>query len=352
MQIDWLSCYARPRDPVYRAGRIWTPARDIRITPDGQIESERPALSRTRGSFDSAIQWGSETGSELYVSGNHVKFLQGHNLFGSSDYLGLLWAAGMQCRQAGTMPFPGPSTWRALDLEVIPTRIDITRSFRFDSQRDAEAWLRESAATAHSGRMKKDLTNIGTVYFGKNSRRWSLKMYLKAPELRARGRMHRLTALLKSSQRRRLLDWSEGVIRFELTLRGMEIKDNPTLNLGPAGLLDTWQTYFDRIDFNRNAEAATMTDITETELKPAERNVLTLWRCGVDPRRTTPRATWYRYRGRILQIVGVDIAEPATPVEAQKVVKLDAKGWDPEPLADLVYDPEPIAQQYRLKVAS
>lgn len=348
MQVDWISAYAKPRNPEYHGRHLWTPARFVRVSPDGEHEGEFPTLTRVEGSYSSTVQWGSQTGNELYVTGNPVKFLQGHNLFGSDNLRGLFFALGLSCRQAGSMPFPGPRTWHSNDLDINFTRADLTRSYRFPDQRTAEQWIRETAATAHAGRLQKDLTSPGTVYFGKRSRRWSLKMYLKAPELRARGKGHRLPSIFTSRRQRRLLEWAEGVVRFEITLRGMEINDNPEISLAPDRIQSTWQHYYDRIQFNRNTEATVMSDLTETELKPSERSALTIWRLGADPRDNLPRATWYRHRRRILDVVGVDIAEPAPKAEARKVVKLDPQGWDPEPIAEMMYDPDPVAEQYRL----
>lgn len=352
MQVDWISGYAKPQNPAYHAAKFWEPARFLRINPEGEVEGEHPTLTRVEGSYSSSFQWGSQTGNELYLTGNPVKFLQGHNLFGSDNLRALFFAVGATCRQAGTMPFPGPQTWQANDLDLTVTRADLTRSYRFPDQKTAEQWIREAAASAHAGRLQKDLTSPGTVYFGKRSRRWSLKMYLKAPEMRARGKGHRLPSLFASRRQRRLLEWAEGVVRFEICLRGMEIRDNPEISLDKSKILSTWSHYFDRIQFNRNAEAVNMSDITEADLKPAERSCLTLWRLGTDPRETFPKRTWYRHRRRILDLVGVDIAEPAPKEEAKKVTKLEPSGWDPEPIESEMYDPEPVAEQYRLKAVS
>lgn len=352
MQIDWLSGYAKPQNPAYHGAKFWEPARFLRINPAGDIEAEFPTKTRVEGSYSSSFQWGSETGNELYVTGNPVKFLQGHNLFGSHDLRALFFAVGATCRTAGTMPFPGPATWQANELDFNVTRTDLTRSYRFPDQKTAEQWIREAASSAHASRIQKDISNTGTVYFGKRSRRWSLKMYLKAPELLVRGKGHRLPSLFSARRQKRLLEWAQGVVRFELCLRGMEIRDNPAISLEPSHILSTWQHYFDRIEFNRNTEALTMTDMTENELRPSEKAVLNLWRLGSDPRELYKKAMWYRHRRRLLDVVGVDIAERAPKVESRKVTKLEPSGWDPDPIESEMYDPEPVAEQYRLKAFS
>ena len=43
------------------------------------------------GSHSSKIQLQSHTENLVYFTGNPVKFLQGHNLFGTNDLKGLMW---------------------------------------------------------------------------------------------------------------------------------------------------------------------------------------------------------------------------------------------------------------------
>jgi hypothetical protein len=283
----------------------------------------------------------------LYLTGNPVKFLQGHNLFGSDDALALLVAVGAHLRQAGAMPFPGITTWGAYDFEFTPTRLDITRSYRFGSEREAAEWIYHVGASAHSGRHKKDHQD-STVYFGKRSRRWAMKIYSKLQEISSKAKGHRLSKHLTRMQQNQLREWAEGVVRFEITLRSMELAETPKALLTPDALPAIWHRYHDRIQYNRNAEAF-MTDITTDSLLPAERSTLLHWRNGVDARQVLSRATWYRHRKSILETVGVDISEPPPEKPAPVRAELDPKGWDPEPIRELMYDPEPVAIQYPLK---
>lgn len=346
MQIDWISGYIEPRSEVYTGAQIWEPARFLKIDPAGELVSESPALSQVVGSHDTSMSWGSQDGRSLYYTGNPVKFLQGHNLFGSADAQALFVACGSACRQLGA-PFPGIETWAAYEFDFQPTRLDVTRSYRFSTQQQALEWIYHVGASAHSGRHKKDHQN-STVYFGKKSRRWAMKIYSKLLEVTSKAKGHRLSAHLTKAQQRQLLEWSEGVVRFEITLRGMELKEIDKRLLVPNKLPEVWSRYHDRIKYNRNAEAF-MSDLTADSLLPAERSTLLHWRNGVDARSILPRRTWYRHRKAILETTGVDISEPPPEKPAAVRAELDPKGWDPEPIRDLEYDPEPVAVQYSLR---
>lgn len=347
MQIDWVSGHIKPRPEVYRGGRIWEGAKFVRVSSDGEVLAETSALTPAMGSHDTSIQWGTQTGEELYMTGNPVKFLQGHNLFGSSDPLALFVAAGAHCRQSGAAPFPGITTWGAYDFDFTPTRLDITRSYRFGSEREALEWIYHVGASAHSGRHKKDHQS-STVYFGKKSRRWAMKIYAKLQEISSKAKGHKLSKHLTSRQKRQLVEWAEGVVRFEITLRSMELSATPKALLTPDNLPAIWNRYHDRIQYNRNAEAF-MTDMTTQELKPVERLVLEAWKGGADIRAIHSKSAFYRYRKLLLDVVGVDISE-APPEKLSPVrAELDPKGWDPEPIRELMYDPEPVAVQYPLR---
>jgi len=288
------------------------------------------------GSYDNRLLVQSRTGCDLYVSGNPVKFIQGHNLYGPCDPVGLFFDAGWEIRKAVGL-FPSAATWQGNDF-VGPrfTRIDLTRSYRFPTAAIARAWLRDCGGTArsrHGGALIAD----GTIYFGKTSERWTLKLYHKGDELLARKKGHRLPDELP--QREKLLEWATGVVRFELTLRSKELEKIDVRQWQP---LQVWQAYFDKVTWNQNARMLEA-DMFEVELPRKLRMTLELWRAGTDPRSLMGRNTFYFHRRELLKAVGVDIASPppkkTAAAEAPALV-LDPKGWDPEPLEGYVWDPE------------
>jgi hypothetical protein len=174
------------------------------------------------------------------------------------------------------------------------------------------------------------------VYFGKNSTRWALKLYYKGDELLARRKGHRLPDVLP--ERARLLQWAEGVVRFELTLRSKELEKIDVAHWDP---LKVWQHYYDKITWNQNARMAEA-DMLEVRLSTTQQATLVLWRQGVDLRARMTKPTFYRVRQVLLKEVGVDIASPPPKVPAATdapTAVLAAEGWDPEPLEGYTWTP-------------
>lgn len=348
VQVDWISACVTSPLLCQSGARLYETGRLMVFDRDGSMTYQKPAAFLVEGSHDTRIAVTSTDGSSLYLSGNPVKFFQGHNLFGSDDADALLLAAGLHVRQSAGL-FPGPETWKANEYSKPRyTRIDLTRSYRFRSDEAARAWLRVASTgrSRHGGAVVKE----GTVYWGKNSRRWSMKLYLKSDELKARGKMHRLARSLVDRAYRDLHEWAQGVVRFELTLRGMEIRDrNLEVYLRAGQARAIWQTYFDSITFNRNAEAIGEPDMLQAALSPHLAGYLARWKLGEDLRRSVSKPTFYRVRAELLKVAGVDIASAPERDQAGVPVELDPDGWDPEPLREHMFEPDAsIKAQYGL----
>jgi II/X family phage/plasmid replication protein len=316
---------------MYDTGRV------VRLSPGGEIQLETSNIVTVEGSHDSRLVVRSSSGHDLYISGNPTKHFQGHNLFGSCDPLALYFAAGWRIREAVGL-FPSEQTWEALGFTGPRfTRIDLTRSYRFATAADARAFLRDSAATARS-RHGGAIVQGTTVYFGKTSERWTFKCYHKGDEIASKKKGHALAYDLP--QRKELIEWADGVVRFELTLRSKELEK---LSLATSSPLTVWQTYFDRITWNRNAAMSQHDDLLTAELPPLLLGVLALWRQGADLRQIYPQNTFYRHRRALLERVGVDIASPPSeeaPAAPDSGQLLDPKGWDPEPLKGHAWQPD------------
>lgn len=362
MQIDWVSgvFHQRPeyqQTPIYETGRV------VAFDPDGGVQWQKSGHVLVEGSHDNRLFVRSPDRCSLYLSGNPCKWFQGHNLFGSTDHVGLWLAAGLAIRDKVGL-FPGPETAGSLFLPPRWTRLDLTRSYRFATDAEARAWLRDVAATARSRHGGAILTD-GTVYWGKGSRRWTMKAYLKSDELKARGRGHRFSSALASIAGAvdELTAWAGGVVRFEVTLRGLEL-DLVNRQLSDAGLSvddisarDVWQWYFDRLTWNRNAEAflGGLDMIDAVKLPNHLAGYLSRWREGEDLRACLPARTYYRVRRDLLAACGFDIASPPPPrpVPGQTgsggtTSGLDPAGWDPEPIEAYQFEPDPeVRRAYR-----
>jgi len=352
LMVDWITGTIRPKpDPDDYA--IWDDLKErfdtgqvLRIKPGGELDWSTAARLAVPGSYDNQISVRSTDGLSLELSGNPVKFLQGHNLFGSDDALGLFFTAGNHVRQS-VGQFPSPDTWAGLQM-MGPhfTRLDVTRSYRFPTQAQARSWVRSVASGARS-KHGAALYKEGTVYFGQKSRRWSLKIYPKADEIRAKGKMHRLVSFF-GQDRSDLEDWAQGVLRFEIQLRSLELQKWPDLT--PQALPRLWQHYFNTVTFNRNAqivhEGLDMAD--QARMDHAMLGYLARWKTGEDLRGKMKSGqltekTFYKWRKRILEACGVDISNPppSGDVETVDSVALDPAGWDPEPIKTKFYTPDP-----------
>lgn len=351
MQIDWVTgAVGAPPElsPIYDVGRY------LRLGPGGEVVKSwaaKAAVHDDEGSHSRNFTVWTPGPGELFISGNPVKLLQGHNAFGSCDALGLFLEAGVFVRHAAGW-FPGPATWEACKFQGPRfTRIDLTRSYRFPSSSYALAWLRQVAKVSRD-RRGGTLHEGDTIYFGKKSTRWTMKLYEKQSELlhECQKRGHGVPS--------EVLDWAAGVVRFELTLRRPELEKWPdqVLRLSGSGSVsaarELWEAYFARITFNGNA-AMLDADLIERALPAHLRTKLGAWRSGMDLREVMSVRTFYRTRRELLNAIGVDVASPPPPrEEAASVaghVALDPSGWDPEPLRSHLVEPRgELAGQYGL----
>ena len=345
MMVDWISAVIEmrpdvPQVPFYDTGH-W-----MKLAPGGEVERAQAGHLTHSGSFDSGLLVKSSNGMDLYLSGNPVKHLQGHNLYGPDDDTGLFFLAGETVREAIGL-FPSPETFAMFDRPRF-TRIDVTRSYRFGSNSEANAWIRDVAATArtrHGGAVLKG----DTVYFGKGSEYWTFKVYNKFEEINSRKKGHRLHSNVKNQSALKV--WAKGVVRFELTLKSKElqrIQQNPSLK--NANKLRVWEHYNNRISWNQNAMQTQTNEITkaiESDLPNQLQAVIRLWRHGEDLREVYSKSAFYRYRKQLMTALGVDIASPpvldAMPMHT---TNLKDENWDPEPLEDFPYDVAQAKERY------
>ena len=246
-------------------------------------------------------------GRELRIDGNLVKFFQGHNLFGTWDIVGLVSAfmehlCGLP--QLGLCPTDlQRQMWYNGAFEL--SRVDLTRMYQLNNLPDVLSWLATAEHTAtmnHRGRGQ--LTKGSTLYFGKHSRRWSLKFYAKGQELTAKG--HELHKAI--SFRDRLLEYAQPALRSELTLRSMQLK---AMELQ---LASNWPRTGEGISqiFDGYLKGLNMSDVRTlpaeilADLPPACRLAYQSWLEGHDLKTMLAHRTFYRYRRQLLPH-GVDI---------------------------------------------
>lgn len=330
--IDWVTCElpCEHREPI--AGGSIT-----KVHQDGTVDWSTSLPRSVVGSHDSSLrirttrvdEYGQ--GTMLRLDGNPAKWLQGHNLFGTDDLLGLVGATmDRLVPLLGLTPtFIDRKHWQLGAYRL--SRIDCTQMFDVGSHANALAWIRQaeqSASLSHRGRGQ--IAKGSTLYFGKHSRRWSLKFYAKGPEF-----MKHTPPALKELPALRA--YADRALRCEVVLRSMELK---------ARGLDTAANWSEN-----DPQAVTMgilgglhmDDVTALtperidKLRPAIRAVYQLWKEGHDIRGMYPKPTFYRYRKQLLDALSIDIAnvqprdaEPSNVVPFLRIIEakpMDVPDW-------------------------
>ena len=284
--------------------------RVYKVEPSGHVAWESGCWLTVKGSYESGIQLrqndrsgsfveGTETAMIglgyplLQISGNPVKFLQGHNAFGPSVSL---WKPVLDftLRQL-------PETVRPIDADTClswsmwPSRIDIAVPVDMGSYENVKEWLR-CVSTGSRSRHGRAMLSGDTVYWGQHSRRWTLKGYCKFDEMG----IHPMGDLTLNDQFR---DSVRSVLRLELTLRGMELKDLAKKNIVLNESL-LWD-YMRKISIGR----LNMSRVKDLDcLSLPHQAIFLRWLRGDEVRGALKLSTFYRYRRAILDRMGVDIS--------------------------------------------
>jgi II/X family phage/plasmid replication protein len=306
--IDWVSFVA----PCRHAKRV-NGGLVASIRPDGSVEWQTYKRVSVRGSHDASVTVRTHDGSceHIEVSGNPVKWFQGHNLWGTDDLPALVLSmieALVQRDDLGLTPTDEDrAIWRGGGVRL--TRVDVTESFHLPSRGDVLAWLRAAEQTAHlSHRGRGQLVKGSTLYFGKHSRRWSLKLYAKGQELDAKGHRQLVVDQLPAVR-----EWAERSLRAELTLRSMELKRRELDSLGAWQRFDVDSSEVPAQLLRPVLGSMTMTTTTTLpasvleSLRPTLRAAFAAWEAGHDLRSMFPRPTFYKFRKELLAH-GIDIA--------------------------------------------
>lgn len=307
--IDWIKMHIPlPHPAPISSGFVQS------VDDDGVIEWHTAKRRPLKGSHDAQVNVRTVTHTAdrcvlVEFDGNPVKWLQGHNLWGTDDVVGLvLETCELVAQRLGVdVSAETRAKWRAGHIELF--RVDVACSFALDSRAQVLAWIRaaeQSSHLAHRGRGQ--LTKGSTLYYGKNSRRWSLKLYSKGQEIHAKGHGQDAVLGLPSA-----VQWADRVLRAELVLRKLELKrllldvlanwkqsDEVTTVL-PFGLL------MERLGRLTMTTTSTLSPDVLESLRPSLRAAFLAWESGHDLREMFPRPTFYRYRAALLPH-GIDIA--------------------------------------------
>lgn len=318
--IDWFSGLVG-----YNAQRL-QPNTIAELTPDGEILWRSERKIRAVGSYDASIQLGRTSPTDemisassrygllcnprevMQISGNPSKFLQGHNVFGPSvSSLGPVVTATVRGLPGELRPDDADSD---LPPAVHRSRVDITTSVHLGNHQTVHDWLLTAEYGTRS-RHGRPLISGDTVYWGKNSRRWTMKAYCKHCELK----QHPVRGDRKLTER--LMDYCEGHLRIELTLRQLELKNRGTL------YEDLIWEYFKKISVG---VAVMDKDNVPTDMPDIVKYTFVKWMSGVDVRLQLPKTTFYRHRKLILDKTGFDISlNASTMPHLKEKTKIDVE---------------------------
>lgn len=288
------------------------------VNIDGEIEWRVEKKHQVRGSHESNLNIKSIDNKFIYFDGNPAKWLQGHNLFGSNDLTGLVEAV-----MIALIPILKLTPTKQ-DLEFWSKgiyelkRVDCTAMWDLPRRSDIRAWLRAAEMQSKS-RHGRPVTTGGTLYFGKNSRRWSIKFYSKGDEIDARG--HKLP--LEIDCRDNLIDWADNKLRGELTLRSIQLKEKQldvAIQWKESTPTEQLISYIESLNMS---EQFNISPVDLDGLPARLIAVYKLWKEGEDLRALYPRASFYRYRTEFLKL-GIDIAirQPSKPENVIPLVRV------------------------------
>lgn len=306
--IDWVTALLpwNHKNPIH-GGQI------TRTHADGSLDWKVNTHNPVKGSHDATIRIKSDdrtrnpvTGdyTHLVFDGNPVKFFQGHNLWGTDDLVGLMSETCVKLSSIMGIQINDFDWLMITNGAYALKRIDSTAMLDLGNNSSVDSFLYSAERTAHMRYKGQGIMTKGTLYWGKHSRRESLKLYNKLKELMAKG--HRLPAELEALPE--LIKWVDGKLRAEHTLRSMELKDRGlalAANWGENKPLEVLLTAMAGLNMSENH---TLTPTALDGLPPRLVAVYHLWKEGHDLSAMYPRMTFYRYRKQLQETAGIDIA--------------------------------------------
>lgn len=347
--IDWVSCFIDyEHDNPIHDGYF------AKIDSNGNVISYFTRYDFVQGSYDDKVVIKSDELSmvngrytKLYISGNPSKFLQGHNLFGTDDLNSLIndfFSSICQLYTRRPIHLSSDEQYKLISGQYRLTRVDCTYMYDVGSLSNALAWLRQAEKTATlSHRGRGQLTKGSTLYFGKNSKKWSLKIYAKGEEFKT-------SVNLNHGYHEKLIDYANRSLRVELTIRSQQLKKFD-LEFGCNWCDNTVS------DIHKKClEGFNMSDITYAsidnldKLSTSSKGAYAMWEKGIDLRNIYSKAQFYRHRKNILDVLGIDVISQPQNLANDKVVPF-VRFIEAVPMSvpewavgtDLYYEPKKIA---------
>lgn len=275
--------------------------RFIKVASTGEIEFETVCRSHVRGSYESSISVrslgsdGNGNATILQIDGNPSKFIQGHNVFGSNDFVALVLHTFIHVTGLLNLTYTPDEYWGVYNGKYSVSRVDINESFELENLLNVRSWLK-AAELKSKTRHGRPTSKGGTVYWGQHSRRWALKAYCKYDEINS-GKKHNLPDHLKKTD---IADWAQSKLRIELVLRGKQLEQDGVFqgsDLTTERVIELYNTYLSRLEMAKNV---TLTSNKVIDLPRKLQSTYLLWTQGHDLKTLLPKPTFYRHRKELM----------------------------------------------------
>ncbi len=255
-----------------------------------------------------------DIGHELAIQVNPSKFLQGHNLFGPSNLMSVFPKAIFSVLDKAGIDVPAALAQEILDGQVRLKSVSVNFNLRLPNDFVVSRYL-SAAAGAISLRGARSRVSVErevspTIYIGKGSRTLTICLYNKGVEF---GRNANLSLLL-SEDYPRLLDFSRGLLRFEVTFHERKLHQK---NLCFPAAWDQMTGFHllreqaDRLVMPTNLSLPIEAD---DRVPTTVRRTYHLWLSGFDVRNGMSESTFYKHRKELLP-QGIDISKTPQLVE-------------------------------------
>lgn len=307
----------------------------IRLDAEGTQQSLTLRKVKIEGSHESAVFIRCD-GTTVWFDGNVSKLGREDNVFGYT-FAQCLARINSLLAGLGLPPFSTgerhevntPTGWKPAWTGARITRLDLTRNFSAGSKDNAHHFMR-FLSMQQPDRVKTGTHGDGeTVDFGRGSRRVYSKAYLKGPELLkhagARPKVGPIPDLSKpfNDYLYQLADWCTeiGLVRFETTYKSTFLIDTGHQFLGSINMAQL------EIDFENRQTVFTRANCDIDQLAAADKKILAIyrmWQAGDDVSSQMSRASFYRYRSKLLPY-GVDIAVKSNVIKFEpktRVIRL------------------------------
>ncbi len=324
--IDWITARIMLERPLPRhinGGEF------VRIDELGNIEQASPRRKRVSGSHESSINIRAASVYEIEITGNLVKFVQGHNLYGSSDPAAILWAALTKIEAIdGALPcslaqigLTGPDSLlqrtflSRMDCTVMLLARDLAEVREFLRSLRTNGRLRDRGQSGLPHAWEK---GEGATFGGgpkRVARHRSMTFYSKGLDAIA----HPLPDLMMADDD--VMEWVKSCLRCEVRLGSNYLRKRDLrllANWSPDTALAEWNEMMARIDMNASDEKPAALDDLPAHLQVA----YSAWLGGADLRSMFARRTYYRKRADILKATGVDIAIPRSKEPTAQIVPI------------------------------